>query len=84
MCMGGGGSSPAPPPPPSAEQLAYDKLQRDKALRRQSYLARGMNDPYPEMGTVMLDTGTSTTTGRGTVLGQSEEETSQAVSSRNS
>lgn len=73
--MGGGGDNyqPPAPAPPSPEQTAYDKLQRDKAIRRASYLAHGMPDPYP--GVVLTDSVSPTVqTQRGSVLGQSEEE----------
>ena len=46
MCMGS--SQPAYQPyPANPDQTAYDKLQRDKEIQRQSYLAQGFNPDKP-------------------------------------
>jgi hypothetical protein len=48
MCFGGGGNSnPYPPQPPSPEQVASDKLARDKEIQRQSYLREGLDPTKP-------------------------------------
>jgi hypothetical protein len=52
MCFGGQRQQAYPPTPPSPEQVAYDKLQRDKEIRRASYLANGLPDPGG--GTVVI------------------------------
>lgn len=77
MCFGGQKQQPYPPTPPSPEQVAYDKLQRDKEIRRASYLANGLPDPGG--GTVVVNSDNSR---KDVVLGQSQAENAISTSVR--